>query len=110
MHSPARCVTCNPANSQEFREFDSPPLRHGNKSLAKLEAIELTTTSDCATGGSRVARRDTAMSPDQQLTTDAVLIREAKDGNPKARAEVFRRLSARDRGSELLTFRRWYCR
>src|SRR2546421_3562411 len=81
-----------------------------HKSLAKLEAVELTTTSDCATGGSRVARRDTAMSSDQQHTDDAVLVREAKAGNPKARAEVFRRLAAGDRSSELLTFPRWYFR
>jgi hypothetical protein len=50
------------------------------------------------------------MSPDQQFTDDAVLVREAKDGNPKAGAEVFRRLAAGDRGSELLTFPRWYFR
>src|SRR5437868_12836969 len=50
------------------------------------------------------------MSSDQQHTDDAVLVREAKDGNPKARAEVFRRLAAGDRSSELLTFPRWYFR
>ena len=50
------------------------------------------------------------MSPDQQLTDDAVLVREAKGGDPKARAEVFRRLAAGDRSSELLTFPRWYFR
>ena len=50
------------------------------------------------------------MSSDQQRTDDTVLVREAKDGNPKARAEVFRRLAAGDRSSELLTFPRWYFR
>jgi hypothetical protein len=50
------------------------------------------------------------MSPDQQLTDDVVLVREAKGGDPKARAEVFRRLAAGDRSSELLTFPRWYFR
>src|SRR5438270_11496580 len=50
------------------------------------------------------------MSPDQQLTNDAVLVREAKDGNPKARAEVFRRLAEGERSSELLSFPAWYFR
>jgi hypothetical protein len=50
------------------------------------------------------------MSPDQQLTDDAVLVREAKGGNPKARAEVFRRLAEGERGSELLSFPTWYFR
>src|SRR5437762_14109624 len=48
------------------------------------------------------------MSSDQQRTDDTVLVREAKDGNPKACVEVFKRLAEGERGSELLSFPAWY--
>src|SRR5438045_6661752 len=48
------------------------------------------------------------MSSDQQRTDDTVLVREAKDGNPKACVEVFKRLAEGERSSELLSFPAWY--
>ena len=50
------------------------------------------------------------MSSDQQRTDDTVLVREAKDGNPKACVEVFKRLAEGERSSELLSFPAWYFR